>query len=135
MILASGAFDGLHAGHVAYLKAAADLAPDELVVAIAPNLYIRTHKQREARWTQQERADTVAAVRYVDRVVTHPELSIAETIKRLRPSLLVKGIDWHGKLPLDVTAACVEVGTRVAFVQTDGTHGSQVDWRALGESL
>jgi cytidyltransferase-like protein len=135
MILASGAFDGLHAGHVAYLKAASEVSTDELVVAIAPNLYIRTAKQREARWQQSERADTVAAIRYVDRVVTHPELSIAETITRLRPKVVVKGIDWSGKLPMDVTAACVKVGARVVFVNTDGTHGAQVDWRAIGESL
>ena len=136
MILASGAFDGLHAGHVAYLQAAANVAPeDELVVAIAPNLYIRTQKHREPRWEQVERAETVAAIRYVDRVVTHPELSIAATIMRLKPTVLVKGIDWLGKLPRDVTAACVGVGARVVFVNTDGTHGAQVDWRAIGESL
>lgn len=135
MILASGAFDGLHAGHVAYLKAASEVSADELVVAIAPNLYIRNQKHREPRWQQDERAETVAAIRYVDRVVTHPELSIAETITRLRPRVVVKGIDWSGKLPMDVTAACVKVGARVVFVHTDGTHGAQVDWRAIGESL
>jgi len=135
VILASGAFDGLHAGHVAYLKAASEVSADELVVAIAPNLYIRNQKHREPRWQQDERAETVAAIRYVDRVVTHPELSIAETITRLRPRVVVKGIDWSGKLPMDVTAACVKVGARVVFVHTDGTHGAQVDWRAIGESL
>ena len=136
MILASGAFDGLHAGHVAYLQAAANVAPeDELVVAIAPNLYIRTAKHRDARWEQDERAETVAAVRYVDRVVTHPELSIAETIRRLRPTIVVKGLDWIGKLPLDVTAACVTVGARVVFVDAERTHSAQVDWRRIGESL
>lgn len=136
MILCSGAFDGLHSGHVAYLKAAADIDLSlPLVAAIAPNLYIRTYKHREARWTQSERAETVAAVRYVDRVVEHPELSIANTILKLRPRYVVKGQDWAGSLPSDVTAACVKVGAEVVFVDAERRHGSSVDWRALGESL
>ena len=135
MILASGAFDGLHSGHVAYLIASAALADAELVVAIAPNLYIRACKNREPRWDQQERADTVAALRVVDRVVTHPELSIAETIRRLRPRYVVKGCDWSGKLPADVVAACVEVGAQVRFVDAERRHGAAVDWRRIGESL
>ena len=135
MILASGAFDGLHSGHVAYLIAAAALADAELVVAIAPNLYIRACKSREPRWDAQERADTVAALRVVDRVVTHPELSIAETIRRLRPRYVVKGCDWSSKLPADVVAACVEVGALVRFVDAERRHGASVDWRRIGESL
>ena len=136
MILASGAFDGLHSGHVAYLAAASALDDSlPLVVAIAPNLYIRACKCREPRWEQRERAETVAALKVVAETVEHPELSIAGVIRRLRPRIVVKGSDWAGKLPADVVAACVEVGAVVRFVDCERTHGASVEWRRIGESL
>lgn len=130
MILASGAFDGLHSGHVAYLYAAAALDPSmPLVVAVAPDRYIRDAKHRAPRWTQPQRAETVAAIRGVSRVLAHAEASIAATIRQLRPALVVKGIDWLGRIPRDVAEAVVDAGAGLAFVETDQTHGAEVAWR------
>lgn len=129
MILASGCFDGLHSGHVAYIYAAAALDPSQpLVVAVAPDSYIRAEKWRLPRWTQAQRAETVGAIRGVSRVVVHDERSIAETIKRLSPTLVVKGADWIDRIPVDVAAACVEVGAGLAFVDCEQTHGAEVTW-------
>lgn len=136
MILASGAFDGLHSGHVAYLDAAAALDPSlPLVVAVAPDLYIRLFKNREARWTQAQRATTVAALRSVHRVISQEQMSVAQTIRLLRPTYVVKGADWLHRIPQDVAEACVEAGSCLAFVETEQTHGSEVNWRAIGEAL
>lgn len=121
-MLCSGAFDGLHAGHVRYLIAAHLLRPWlTCTVAVAPDRYIES-KGRKAYWTQRERAETVAAVRGVEDVICHDELSVATTIRRLRPELFVKGEDWRGKLPDDVQAACADVGTVIEIVTTPGTH-------------
>jgi cytidyltransferase-like protein len=129
MILASGCFDGLHSGHVAYLYAAAALDPSmPLVVAVAPDDYIREAKHRAPRWTQQQRAETVAAIRGVSRVIQHVSPSIANTIRQIRPALVVKGLDWVACLPRDVAEAVVEVGAGLAFVETEQTHGSAVTW-------
>lgn len=136
MILTSGCFDGLHSGHVAYLHAAAALDPAQpLVVAVAPDAYIRTAKHREPRWSQAARAETVAALRAVTRVVTHDEPSIAATIRRLRPTMVVKGLDWVSTIPADVASACVEAGATLAFVDAERTHSREVDWHAIGEAL
>lgn len=136
MILASGAFDGLHSGHVAYLEAAKALAPDDpLWVAVAPDTYIQREKARAARWSQQDRADTVAALRVVDCVVLQEAASVADTIRETQPRLFVKGEDWCGRIPPDVAAACVEVGAQLSFVDTDRTHCSEAFWRDLGTSL
>lgn len=125
MVLCSGAFDGLHAGHVRYLAAARRLAgPEEPVrVAVAPDAYIQTHKCRNPHWNQADRWRTVQAVRGVE-AFAQPEPSVAETIRHEAPRLFVKGVDWAGRLPSDVVAACREVGAVIVFVDTDGVHTS-----------
>lgn len=136
MILCSGAFDGLHSGHIAYLYQAAALDPSlPLVVAIAPDAYIRQAKHREPRWTQTQRAETVAAIRGVSRTVLHDEPSIAATIRRLSPVYVVKGLDWLETIPRDVAEACVAVGATLTFVDAEQRHGAEVDWTAIGAAL
>lgn len=129
MILCAGAFDGFHAGHLAYLQAAADLDPGApLVVAIAPDSYIRRAKNRSPRWTQEERAAVVAGQRVVTRVITQADDSVANTIREAKPLFFVKGIDWVDKLPEDVVTACVHANTSIVFVIREGTHASNVHW-------
>ena len=124
MILASGAFDGLHAGHVRYLQAVANLGRP-LIVAVAPDSYITNAKQRKPYWTQRERAQVVSALACVTSVYGQGSTSVAEAIRELRPTVFVKGMDWQGKLPEDVKAACVDVGARVVFTATEATHTSE----------
>lgn len=136
MILCSGAFDGLHSGHVAYLEAAKAIAPDQpLWVAVAPDRYIQHAKVRPARWSQKDRAETVAALRVVDCVVVQEAESVADTIRETQPAYFVKGEDWCGRIPPDVAAACVESGAQLSFVYTDRTHCSEAFWQELGRSL
>jgi cytidyltransferase-like protein len=127
VILCSGAFDGLHSGHVLYLEAADRLDPSlPLVVAVAPDSYSREHKARETRLTQHDRGLVIAALRHVSRVLLHEEPDVAAVIRAQRPKYFVKGVDWVGKLPEDVMAACLEVGAVMAFVRTNSIHCSTV---------
>ena len=136
MILCSGAFDGLHSGHVAYLEAAKALDPTQtLIVAVAPDAYIRQAKHREPRWSQVQRARVVRALQVVDTVALQAEPSLAMTIRAYRPQMVVKGLDWVQTIPADVAQACVEVGATLAFTDTDETHTRQVDWTAIGAGL
>lgn len=127
MVLCSGAFDGLHAGHVLYLEAAKQLCrTDELLVcAIAPDAYILNQKQRLPRWPQHDRLRTVTALGVVDAAVSQAAPSVAPLIRDYRPRLFVKGEDWKTRLPEDVMAACDEVGTAIAYVETPGRHVSE----------
>ena len=125
MILCSGAFDGIHAGHVRYLQAARRVGGGPLIVAIAPTEYIRHAKQREPYWSQEERAESVAALRMVDDIVEHVAESVADTIRRKRPDYFVKGSDWRSRLPSDVLSACAEVNATIVFVDTPGRHVSE----------
>lgn len=125
MILCSGCFDGIHAGHAAYLLAARRLSAEygsDVAVAVAPDAYIVDQKGRRPRWTQAQR---VSALRVTGlRILSQAEPSVAETIRRERPTLFVKGLDWAGVLPLDVQQACRDVGALVVFVDTEVGHTS-----------
>lgn len=97
MILAGGAFDILHQGHIDYLR---DLKKqcDVLVIAIKSDAEVRSYKE-PGRPIQNEdvRAAIIDAIKYVDYVVVAPEpvgdLGFAEpprlTVARtLRPDIL-----------------------------------------------
>ena len=127
MILCSGAFDYVHSGHTRYLLAARALDPSALLlVAIAPDSYIRTVKGREPGWNQKCRMQTVAALQGVDGVIAQKETSVADLIRLLRPRWFVKGRDWQAQLPSDVIAACEAVGAQMMFTDTEATHTSEV---------
>ena len=124
MVLCSGAFDGVHAGHVAYLEAAkAICGPDELLVcAVAPDEYILSAKGRAPYWHQADRLRTVTALGCVDAAIPQQHQTVATLIRDHRQRLFVKGPDWEGRLPEDIQLACEEVGTGIAYVDTPGTH-------------
>ena len=123
MILCSGAFDGLHAGHIRYLQAACRKRDrHSLVVAIAPDRYIREFKHRAPYWSQADRALTVWALACVDRVIIQRASSVADVIRTEHPSYFVKGEDWRDRLPENVLAACQESGTKIVFVNAPGRH-------------
>ena len=129
MVLCSGCFDGLHAGHVRYLQAASRLCRDgeSLVVAVAPDLYIRRYKQREPRWSCADRMETVLALGMVDRVVVHGDDGAAGVIRAERPRLFVKGSDWRDRYRLfpEILYACHAVDADIFTVDTPGVHTSE----------
>lgn len=129
MILCSGCFDGIHSGHVAYLKAASELGENGcrwVSVLVASDDYIRQAKGREPRWNQDQRARAVLGIRYVNRAWKEwGRYDTAESIRRFKPRLFVKGKDWEGRLPEAVVSACDEVGARIVFVDTEEKHTSE----------
>ncbi len=119
MILASGCFDGLHAGHVRYLQRAAGVDPAQsLTVALATDAYVKRVKGRDPRYTELERAHVVFALGCVGDVVFHNEDGAAAAILALKPQYFVKGIDWMHKLLPDIVDACHEVGAQIVFVDS-----------------
>jgi len=90
----NGCFDLLHAGHVRLLVAAREAA-DALVVAVNDDASVRRLKGPARPIVPAvERAELLAALEAVDRVVLFGEDTPLETILALRPDVLVKGADW-----------------------------------------
>jgi D-beta-D-heptose 7-phosphate kinase/D-beta-D-heptose 1-phosphate adenosyltransferase len=90
----NGCFDILHAGHVRLLTAAREAA-DALVVGLNDDASVTRLKGASRPLVPQaERAELLAALEAVDRVVLFGEDTPLETILALRPDVLVKGADW-----------------------------------------
>ena len=92
--LANGVFDLLHVGHVRYLQASAAEA-DCLIVAVNGDASVRRLKG-EGRPIVDERgrAEMVAALRGVDRVVIFEDETVGPLLQRLRPDVHCKGTDY-----------------------------------------
>ncbi len=93
-VLANGAFDLLHAGHVRYLEAAR-AEGDALVVAVNSDASVRASKgPGRPVMPEAERAEIVAALACVDHVVVFDTKDVVPVIRLLRPDVQVKGTDY-----------------------------------------
>ena len=127
--MVSGGFDPLHPGHVGYFEAAAALGRP-LLVNVSDDDFVR--RKHAPLLTQRERAELIDALRVVDYV--HIESGTTEhAIRTIRPYCVVKGSDWQGRLPVAETAACEELGVRIAFVDTVTNSSSDILRRFLDD--
>ncbi len=92
--LANGIFDLFHVGHLRYLEGSRALA-DELVVAVNSDASARAIKgPGRPVVPEAERAEIVAALACVDRVVLFDSRDVVPVIRALRPDVQVKGTDY-----------------------------------------
>src|SRR5436305_14491843 len=94
VVFTNGCFDLLHPGHVALFEAARAQG-DVLVVGLNSDRSVRTLKGAGRPLVPEgERAETLAALEAVDRVVVYDEDTPRAVIAALAPDVLVKGTDW-----------------------------------------
>ena len=95
MVFTNGCFDILHAGHVHYLEAAAQLG-DGLLVALNTDESVQRLDKSPARPLQSEfsRSHVMAALGFVTGVVLFNEDTPKEIIEHITPHILVKGADY-----------------------------------------
>lgn len=94
IVFTNGCFDILHIGHVRYLKEAKALG-DILIVGLNSDSSVRTLKGKGRPInSQQDRAEILSSLRYVDYVIIFEEQEPLRLIEALEPDYLVKGGDW-----------------------------------------
>lgn len=94
IILANGCFDLFHVGHVRYLEGAKALG-GFLVVGINSDRQVLALKGKGRPYMpERERAEIVAAFRYVDAVTIFDEPTVEELINAFRPDIHAKGTDY-----------------------------------------
>lgn len=94
VVLANGAFDLLHVGHVRYLKAARECG-DALFVALNSDPSVRELKgPMRPLMPQDERAEILCALEPVDYVVIFDEATVENVILALHPHIQCKGTDY-----------------------------------------
>ena len=94
IVFTNGCFDLIHTGHSRYLAIARSFG-DLLIVAVNSDASVRTIKgEKRPINSQQERAETLAALEAVDFVTIFSEPDPYKIISALQPDVLVKGGDW-----------------------------------------
>lgn len=112
--MVDGGFDPLHAGHVAYFKAAAELGAPVLC-NIASDQYVAG--KHAPFLPEAQRLQIVESIGTIDHV--HLNEHDTETILReLQPKYYVKGKDWEGRLPQEQVEICAEFGIEVVYLDT-----------------
>ena len=97
IVFTNGCFDILHAGHVRYLRQAAQLG-DVLIVGLNSDASVRRLKGPERPVNAQEdRVMTLSALEFVDYVTVFEEDTPLETIAACRPDTLTKGGDYRAE--------------------------------------
>ena len=91
-VLAGGVFDIIHPGHIHTLNAAKALG-DVLVVAVATDKTAQKMKKRQPLHNQKLRRELVSCLSMVDRAVIGHEEDIFETVKEVKPDIIVLGYD------------------------------------------
>lgn len=90
-VMATGVFDIVHPGHVSYLEQAKSYG-DELVVVVACDATVRARKH-EPITPESMRARVVGAMKPVDRVIIGGDGDIFDTVRYVRPDVIVLGFD------------------------------------------
>lgn len=93
-VLTGGTFDLFHAGHVELLKYSASIG-NRLVVALNKDSFVKRFKGKNPIMNFNERAEVVAACRYVDGVVPNlMDEDFSAVIEMVRPEIITIGSDW-----------------------------------------
>lgn len=125
--MVDGGFDPLHAGHVRYIAAAAELGLPVLCNVAADDWVARKHP---VVVPQAERAVVIDALRDVS-YVHLSRTSTREVLGALRPRYYVKGDDWRGRLPDDEIAICASLGVEIRYTETVTNSSSRLVEEAL----
>ncbi len=94
IVFTNGCFDILHRGHIEYLKKAKELG-DVLIVGLNSDDSVKRIKGKDRPINKQEdRAELLASLEFVDYVVIFDEDTPYNLIKEIKPDVLVKGGDY-----------------------------------------
>ncbi len=132
IVLANGAFDLLHVGHVRYLRGARALG-DVLVVAVNSDASVRRAKgEGRPVLPQNERAELVAALEGVDWVLIFDDDTVVPVIRTLRPDVHAKGTDYSEET-VPERDEVLAVGGRVVITGDAKDHSTSELLTALRE--
>ncbi len=94
IVFTNGCFDILHRGHIQYLRQAKELG-DILVIGLNTDNSIHNFKSKSRPiFNQDDRAEVLSALTFVDYIVLFDELTPQNLIEKIEPDILVKGGDY-----------------------------------------
>lgn len=124
VVFANGCFDILHAGHISYLNEAR-AEGDMLIVGVNSDASERAIKGPDRPiMPERERAELIAGMAAVDRVVIFDELTAEACLRAIRPDVHAKGTDYTAET-VPERAIADELGIRVAITGAPKTNASK----------
>src|SRR5579883_1179696 len=119
VVLCHGVFDPLHVGHIRQFQQARTLG-HILIVTVTPDRFVNGGSQRP-RFTEDLRAEAIAALECVDFVAINKWPMAVESIQALRPDVFVKSLESQQQTDLTGGAISLEeqavaaIGGQIAF--------------------
>ena len=131
IVFTNGVFDILHPGHVRYLRDARALG-DYLIVGVNSDRSVRALNKAPDRPInpEHERAEVLAALASVDKVVVFDEDTPHEIISAIQPDILVKGADWGENAIVGRDVVEARGGRVVRIVLAEGYSTTKILERA-----
>ena len=117
IVLAGGVFDIIHPGHIHTLNAAKALG-GILVVAIATDKTAEKMKKRSPLHSQELRRELVSCLSMVDKAVVGHEDDIFETVKEIKPNIIVLGYDQVHQEKF-ISDGCKRINLNVEIVRLE----------------
>ena len=117
IILAGGVFDIIHPGHIHTLNAAKALG-GILVVAIATDKTAKKMKKRPPLHDQELRCELVSCLSMVDKAVVGHEDDIFQTVKEIKPNIIVLGYDQVHQEKF-ISDGCKRINLNVEIVRLE----------------
>ena len=121
IVLASGAFDLVHYGHVHFLKEAkkAGGRNARLIVIIARDKTIEKLKGKSPVIPENQRRAVIESLKPVDEAfLGYEDMSFINTIQKLKPSIIAVGYDQE-KIEKEVSDIIEKLGVNVKIVKID----------------
>ena len=123
----TGVYDLFHIGHLNLLRKAKAQC-DYLIVGVSTDELV-SYKHKQAVIPFEERKEIVAAIKYVDEVVTQENMNKMEAWEKYHFDVMFVGDDWKGtdkwnKIEADLNAVGTEV---VYFPYTKGTSSTLIN--------
>jgi len=117
IVLAGGVFDIIHPGHIHTLNAAKALG-GVLVVAIATDKTAKKMKKRSPLHNQELRRELVSCLSMVDRAIVGHEDDIFQTVKKVKPDIIVLGYDQIHQEKF-ISDGCKRINLNVKIVRLE----------------
>ncbi len=123
IVLANGAFDLLHVGHVRYLVGAKALGT-HLVVGVNSDSSVRASKgPSRPIISHDERAELISALACTDAVILFDGLDVRPLIRALKPDIHAKGTDYTAD-SVPERDEVMAYGGRVAITGDSKSHST-----------
>lgn len=117
VVFMGGGFEVIHPGHIHTITKAKELG-DALVVVIARDSTIRKRKGREPVSAEGERLKLLSSIRGVDAAILGSEVSIYDTLEKVRPDVVALGYDQYHQ-EADIAREAKNRGIPLTVVRLD----------------